>query len=88
MRDIALLRKKQVGLRLPVYLVDEIDDLSRMHDLNRSEVITEAIRSYVEEQKAQRLHIEFDQAVKELKLAIQEGGTTTLSELIHELEDI
>ena len=52
MRDLASLEKQQVGLRVPKYLLDEVDEFTRMFSVNRSEVIIEAIKSYVEEQKS------------------------------------
>jgi len=88
MQHIELLRKKQVGLRLPEYLLQELDELSAEYDLNRSEIILEAIRAYLEEQKTRRFYSEFDQAAMELKAAVQGGQSgQTLQDLIHELED-
>jgi metal-responsive CopG/Arc/MetJ family transcriptional regulator len=88
MHHIELLRKKQVGLRLPEYLLQELDELSAEYDLNRSEIILEAIRAYLEEQKTRHFYSEFEQAAKELKAAVQgdECGQT-LQDLLHELED-
>ncbi|TVQ95345.1 MAG: ribbon-helix-helix protein, CopG family [Desulfovibrionales bacterium] len=88
MQHIELLRKKQVGLRLPEYLLQELDELSAEYDLNRSEIILEAIRAYLEEQKTRRFYSEFDQAAMELKVAVQgEQSGQTLQDLVHELED-
>ncbi|WP_031388649.1 ribbon-helix-helix domain-containing protein [Desulfonatronum thiodismutans] len=88
MREPTKLQKQQVGLRLPRYLVDELDDFTRQYDLNRSELITEAIRAYIEEQKAQRFYREFDMAARELKAHLQgENKVQSLEALIHELED-
>ncbi|MGM0518758.1 MAG: hypothetical protein ACQERD_03825 [Campylobacterota bacterium] len=37
------LEKQQVGLRLPRFLINEIDELTKEYSLNRSEIITESI---------------------------------------------
>ncbi|WP_045221302.1 CopG family ribbon-helix-helix protein [Desulfonatronum thioautotrophicum] len=88
MQHIELLRKKQVGLRLPEYLVQELDELSAEYDLNRSEIIHEAIRAYLEEQKSRRFYSEFEQAAKELKAVVYgDACGQSLQDLIHELED-
>ncbi len=56
MHNLAQLEKQQVGLRLPKYLVNEIDEFTKTFSLNRTDVITEAIKSYISEQKAQMLY--------------------------------
>ncbi|MGE4296304.1 MAG: ribbon-helix-helix domain-containing protein [Campylobacterales bacterium] len=86
MYDIAQLEKQQVGIRLPKYLVEETDELAALYSLNRTDIIAEAIRSYVADQKAKLLYDRFDRSVKEAK-AIQAGKApkTTLGGLIDEL---
>lgn len=88
MRTLASLQKQQVGLRLPTYLVEELDALGASHELNRSEIITEAINSYIQEQKALIFYGEFEESAKELK-AVMSGNkkTGTLYELIDELSN-
>lgn len=87
MHNLAQLEKQQVGLRLPKYLVDEIDEFTKTFSLNRTDVITEAIKSYISEQKAQMLYDRFDQSCKEAKEMMDEKlEETTLGELINELE--
>ena len=71
MRDLASLEKQQVGLRVPKYLLDEVDEFTKKFSVNRSEVIIEAIKSYVEEQKANIFYKEFDEACIELKDTIR-----------------
>ena len=51
MNTLSSLEKQQVGLRVPKYLLDEIDEFTKTFSVNRSEVIIEAIKSYVEAQK-------------------------------------
>ena len=90
MHTLSQLEKQQVGLRLPKYLLDEIDSFTKSYSLNRSEIIVEAIKSYVSEQKAKILYDEFDASAKELKELVGNKKATdklqTLDELIDELE--
>ena len=88
MYSIAQLSKQQVGLRLPKYLVDEVDSLSKQFSINRTDIITEAISSYIREQKAQLFYDDFGVSCKELKGALDnnEDTLTSLDELIDELE--
>ncbi|MCD4668682.1 MAG: ribbon-helix-helix domain-containing protein [Sulfurimonas sp.] len=91
MHTLTQLEKQQVGLRLPKYLLDEIDDFTKSYSLNRSEIIVEAIKSYVSEQKAKIFYDEFDSSAKELKSVLQNkesiDNLQTLDELIDELEN-
>ena len=83
------LEKQQVGLRLPRYLIEQLDELASNHSLNRSDLIFEAVRSYIERQKAEVFYQEFDESLQELN-AIQQGKQTaelSLSELISDLEN-
>jgi hypothetical protein len=43
MHSLEQLKKQQVGLRLPVYLVEKLDALTEKYDLNRTDIITESI---------------------------------------------
>jgi len=89
MHDLAQLEKQQVGLRLPKYLVDDIDEFTRQFSLNRTDVIVEAIKSYVSEQKANMFYDKFEEAGKELRDVIKSKDThslQTLDGLIDELE--
>ncbi|NPA73216.1 MAG: ribbon-helix-helix domain-containing protein [Epsilonproteobacteria bacterium] len=88
MHNISQLSKQQVGLRLPRYLVDEIDELSRQFSINKTDIITEAISSYIKEQKALLFYDDFDKSCKELKSAIDtKSDLRSLDDLIDELED-
>lgn len=88
MRSLQSLQKQQVGLRLPTYLIDELDTLGKSYELNRSEMITEAVRSFIEEQKALHFYKEFETACNELKEAIKDKkDAKTLEQLIDELEN-
>lgn len=76
-------------MRDPKYLLDEVDNFTKMFDVNRSEVIIEAIRSYVKEQKANLFYKEFEESCKELKNNLEDKNSkTTLENLIDEFENI
>ncbi|MGB6329567.1 MAG: ribbon-helix-helix domain-containing protein [Halarcobacter sp.] len=90
MHNLSSLEKQQVGLRVPKYLLDEIDEFTNKFSVNRSEVIIEAIKSYVEEQKANIFYSEFDEACIELNKTITKKSSKdndTLEDLINELEN-
>ena len=89
MHSISQLEKQQVGLRLPKYLVEEIDAFTSQFSINRTDVIIEAITSYISEQKANIFYANFNTATKELKKSLNNNDTTSmksLDELIDELE--
>jgi len=89
MHSISQLEKQQVGLRLPKYLVEEIDAFTTQYSINRTDVIIEAIASYISEQKANIFYNEFDVGCKELKNSLNTNNTDSmksLDELIDELE--
>lgn len=88
MHTLQELKKQQVGLRLHKYLVDEIDILSKEFSLNRTDIIAEAIRSYVETQKANLSLVGVENACKELieiKRNQHNQKLTNLDDLINEL---
>ena len=88
MHTISQLEKQQVGLRLPKYLVEEIDAFTTQFSINRTDVIIEAISSYISEQKANLFYNNFDAGCKELQrtLGSNEDSLKSLDELIDELE--
>lgn len=67
MKSLVQLEKHQIGLRLPKYLIDELDELTRQYKVNRSEIITEAIRSYIKAEKEQKFYDKFNETHKEIK---------------------
>ena len=91
MHTLEQLEKQQVGLRLPKYLVDELDAFTKQFSLNRTDIITEAIHTYVKEQKAKIFYDSFDNSCKELNLIMNDtekrDSSQTLDDLIDELED-
>jgi CopG family transcriptional regulator/antitoxin EndoAI len=91
MYTLAKLQKQQVGLRLHTYLVEEIDELTKLFSLNRTDIIEEAVKSYISEQKAILFYEGFEKACEELQ-NIRESDKSieslgTLEELIDELEN-
>ncbi len=84
------LQKQQVGLRLPKYLIDEIDAFTKEYALNRSEIITESIKAFITEQKTKKLYESFDTSCKELKNILHSQDDSkfqTLDGLIDELKN-
>ncbi len=51
MYNLQQLEKQQIGLRLPKYLIDEIDEFTKQFSVNRTDIVIEALRAYIEEQK-------------------------------------
>jgi metal-responsive CopG/Arc/MetJ family transcriptional regulator len=91
MHTLSQLEKQQVGLRLPKYLVEEIDAFTREYSLNRTDIIIEAISAYVKEQKAKMVYDNFDTSCKELNSLLSDeskrGSAQSLDTLIDELDD-
>ncbi|MFY9179162.1 MAG: ribbon-helix-helix domain-containing protein [Venatoribacter sp.] len=88
MYSLSQLEKQQVGLRLPRYLVEQLDELATSYSLNRTDLIFEAVRSYIEQQKAEQLYAEFKNAAQDIS-AIQNNkavAVNRLDSLIDELE--
>ena len=91
MHSIEQLEKQQMGLRLPKYLVEEIDEFTKRFSVNRTDIIIEAIRSYVTEQKANIFYEDFEEAAQELQTlrnSKKSRRMQTLDDLIDGLEDL
>jgi predicted DNA-binding protein len=87
MHNLSQLEKQQVGLRLPKYIIDEIDELTKQFSLNRTDIVTEAIKSYIADQKSKLFYESFDTSCQELKTMLDGNlPQTTLRELIDELD--
>jgi len=89
MHSLAQLQKQQVGLRLPVYLVEQIDEFTKEYNLNRTDIIIESIKSYLAEQEAKEFYKSFDASCKELREILDDPKKAdelqTLDELLDEL---
>ncbi len=87
MYTLAQLEKQQVGLRIPKYLVDDIEDFTKKFSVNRTDIIVEAIKSYIQVQNEDLFYSQFDKSCKEAKAMIDgEMEENSLSGLIDELE--
>jgi len=89
MHNISQLEKQQVGLRLPKYLLEEIDNFTTQFSINRTDIITEAISSYISEQKKQLFYANFRDGCEEIKTHLEANSIDTLPSLetlINELE--
>jgi len=51
MHTLQQLEKQQIGLRLPQYMIDDIDEFTQKFSVNRTDIVMEALRSYLYEQK-------------------------------------
>jgi hypothetical protein len=88
MYTLAQLEKQQIGLRIPQYLIDEIDMFTKEFAINRTDIIIEALRSYLAQQKSILFYEKFDKSVQEAKKIMdKELPETTLGDLIDELND-
>jgi len=56
MYTLEQLEKQQIGIRLPQYMIDEIDEFTQEYSVNRTDIVMEALRSYITEQKAHLLY--------------------------------
>ncbi|CAA6801990.1 MAG: Unknown protein [uncultured Sulfurovum sp.] len=87
MHTLEELEKQQIGLRLPQYMIDEIDEFTQQYSVNRTDIVMEALRSYMYEQKTKILYNQFNKSCQEAKAIMnRELPATTLGELIDELE--
>jgi len=88
MYSVSQLQKQQIGLRLPQYLIEEIDSFTKEFAVNRTDIVTEALRTYLAEQKSKLFYEGFARSVTEAKQMIEaEAQEDTLGDLIDELED-
>ena len=90
MYSLKQLEKQQVGLRLHSYLVEALDEMTEAFAVNRSDIIVEAIKAYISEQKALMIYEGFELACTELHDAIEKDDVShlqNLDALINELED-
>ena len=89
MHTLTQLEKQQVGLRLPRYLIEEIDQFTETFSINRTDIITEALRAYIASQKEKIYYDGFRQGARELKEALNGSAhqAQTLDGLIDELDD-
>jgi len=88
MYSVTQLEKQQIGLRLPKYLIDEVDSFTQEFSVNRTDIVIEALRSYLSEQKAKLFYESLATSSKEAKQMIAgELEESSLRDLIDELEN-
>ena len=90
MHNLIELKKEQIGLRLPKYLINDIDTFTKSFAINRTDIIVEAIKSYISEQKVNIFYSDFENSCKELNSALNDKNChdiETLSGLIDEIEN-
>ncbi len=88
MHSIIQLEKQQIGLRLPKYLIDEVDSFTQEFAVNRTDIVIEALRAYLTEQKAKLFYESLATSTKEVKQIINgELEESNLGDLIDELEN-
>lgn len=78
MHTISELKKQQVGVRMPTYLLNEIDEITSKYKVNRSEILIEAAKSYVASVKEQEVYDRLGESLQEVKLMI-DGKIPTMS---------
>ncbi len=78
MHSIAELEKQQVGLRMPTYLLNDIDELIGEYQVNRSEFLIEATKSYIALMKEEAVYQRLGEALGEVKLMV-DGKIPTIS---------
>ena len=87
MYTLSQLEKQQVGLRIPKYLVDDIEEFTKKFSVNRTDIIVEAIKSYIQVQNENMFYSQFDKSCKEVKAMIDgEMEENSLNGLINELK--
>lgn len=86
MYTLSQLEKQQIGLRIPQYLIDEVDNFTKEFSVNRTDIVIEALKSYLNEQKLNLMYQSFETSAQETK-AMMDGSSqeSTLGELIDEL---
>ena len=70
MHTIKELEKQQVGLRMPAYLLEEIDEARGKYKVNRSEFLIEATQSYLKLVKEREFYEDLRGSMQEAKLMI------------------
>ncbi|SFV87773.1 hypothetical protein MNB_SUP05-SYMBIONT-5-536 [hydrothermal vent metagenome] len=55
---------------MPTYLLEEVDELTKDYNVNRSTYITEAIKAFNKQQKEDQFYEGLGEAMQEVKLMI------------------
>jgi CopG family transcriptional regulator / antitoxin EndoAI len=65
--NVADLQKRQVGLRMPVFLLNDIDKITKKYKINRTDILIEATKSYLEQVKENEVYQSLGQALAEVR---------------------
>jgi metal-responsive CopG/Arc/MetJ family transcriptional regulator len=76
MYSLQQLEKQQIGLKIPQYLIEEIDNFTKQFTVNRTDIIIEALRSYISEQKE---HLLYEQELLNRVNEIKDGKVKPIS---------
>ena len=92
MHSIKELEKQQVGLRMPTYLLNDIDEITSKYKVNRSEILIEAAKSYIASVKEKEVYERLGEAMQEVKLMMDGkipkiSARDTIKQLKNELEN-
>ena len=87
MHSLSQLQKQQVGIRLPVYLIEKIDEFAKEYNLTRTDIIMESIKSYIAAQEAKEFYESFDSSCKELKEILEDSKKDKNLQTIEEFFD-
>ena len=87
MRTLEQRRSQQIELQLPVYLIEQIDEFAEEYNLNRTDIVTNSVKSYIAEQEAQEFYKSFDKSCKELKEVLDDPKKARKLETLDEFLD-
>jgi metal-responsive CopG/Arc/MetJ family transcriptional regulator len=76
MYSLQQLEKQQIGLKIPQYLIEEIDNFTKQFTVNRTDIIIEALRSYISEQKK---HLLYEQELLNRVNEVKDGKVKPIS---------
>ena len=76
MYTLQQLEKQQIGLKIPIYLIEEIDKFTKEFSINRTDIVIEALRSYISKQKE---HLLYEQELLTRVHEIKTGKVTPIS---------
>ena len=76
MYTLQQLEKQQIGLKIPQYLIEEIDSFTKEFSINRTDIVIEALRSYISQQKE---HLLYEKELLNRVNDVKSGKVTPLS---------
>ena len=76
MYTLQQLEKQQIGLKIPQYLIEEIDSFTKEFCINRTDIVIEALRSYISQQKE---HLLYEKELLNRVNDVKSGKVTPIS---------